>query len=165
MQFGRKSEKLARQIEQLELRLPSAMERSSRIWWKVSDRPDACGEAQTAETTESVFVTADLDFKPAARDVKIEFLLEKYVATILRPAVMLISQQPMQFTWGSGGSFYRVLFKGHRGVGYEWLGPETNAQYTSESQIEKCHTGTQPELVADAADDYWHNCAAHDSRA
>jgi PIN domain nuclease of toxin-antitoxin system len=35
---------------------------------------DAFGVALTAELEESVFVTADFDFKPAARDVTIEFL-------------------------------------------------------------------------------------------
>jgi predicted nucleic acid-binding protein len=35
---------------------------------------DAFGVAVTAEIKDGVLVTADFDFKPAARDVKIEFL-------------------------------------------------------------------------------------------
>jgi hypothetical protein len=35
---------------------------------------DAFGIELTAEIPGSIFVTADFDFKPASRDVKIEFL-------------------------------------------------------------------------------------------
>jgi PIN domain nuclease of toxin-antitoxin system len=38
---------------------------------------DAFGIELTAETPDSFFVTADFDFKPANRDVKIEFLPAK----------------------------------------------------------------------------------------
>jgi hypothetical protein len=38
---------------------------------------DAFGVELTAESHERVFVTADFDFKPASRDVKIEFLPAK----------------------------------------------------------------------------------------
>jgi PIN domain nuclease of toxin-antitoxin system len=38
---------------------------------------DTFGIELTAETADSVFVTADFDFKPASRDVKIEFLPAK----------------------------------------------------------------------------------------
>ena len=38
---------------------------------------DAFGLELTAEASERVFVTADFDFKPAARDVAIEFLPAK----------------------------------------------------------------------------------------
>jgi predicted nucleic acid-binding protein len=38
---------------------------------------DAFGIELTAETLDGVFVTADFDFKPANRDVKIEFLPAK----------------------------------------------------------------------------------------
>jgi PIN domain nuclease of toxin-antitoxin system len=38
---------------------------------------DAFGIELTAGTEDSVFVTADFDFKPASRDVKIEFLPAK----------------------------------------------------------------------------------------
>ncbi len=38
---------------------------------------DAFGVELAAESSDRVFVTADFDFKPASRDVKIEFLPEK----------------------------------------------------------------------------------------
>jgi PIN domain nuclease of toxin-antitoxin system len=38
---------------------------------------DAFGVELTADSQEHVFVTADFDFKPASRDVKIEFLPAK----------------------------------------------------------------------------------------
>jgi hypothetical protein len=38
---------------------------------------DAFGLELTAESRDRVFVTADFDFKPASRDVKIEFLWSK----------------------------------------------------------------------------------------
>ncbi len=38
---------------------------------------DAFGVELTAEPGERIFVTADFDFKPASRDVKIEFLPAK----------------------------------------------------------------------------------------
>jgi predicted nucleic acid-binding protein len=38
---------------------------------------DAFGVELAAETPESVFLTADFDFKPASRDVEIEFLPAK----------------------------------------------------------------------------------------
>jgi predicted nucleic acid-binding protein len=38
---------------------------------------DAFGVELAAESADRVFVTADFDFKPASRDVKIEFLPEK----------------------------------------------------------------------------------------
>jgi|ERR1017187_4820863 PIN domain nuclease of toxin-antitoxin system len=38
---------------------------------------DAFGVELTADSKERVFVTADFDFKPASRDVKIEFLPAK----------------------------------------------------------------------------------------
>jgi predicted nucleic acid-binding protein len=38
---------------------------------------DAFGIELTADSTDRIFVTADFDFKPASRDVKIEFLAAK----------------------------------------------------------------------------------------
>ncbi len=52
--------------------------RASLIKFKTSiPYVDAFGVELTAESHERVFVTTDFDFKPASRDVKIEFLPAK----------------------------------------------------------------------------------------
>src|SRR5438128_591004 len=57
------------------------------------------------------------------------------------------------------------FFEGYSCVLNNGPSPESNAENASEGQEEKCQSGTQSEVVADAADDKRNNRAPHDSCA
>ncbi len=54
---------------------------------------DAFGAEPAAWAAERVFVTADIDFKPASRDVKIEFLPAKWYCCSLSISISFLRRK------------------------------------------------------------------------
>jgi len=61
--------------------------------------------------------------------------------------------------------FHNGSFQANRCIADDWLGPETDTQHTSEGEIKEGQPSTQTDMVTYAADNEWHDRAAHNSSA